>query len=115
MEMAGCGGWSNRRTLFGADSGPGREPELLDPLRDAAKIRAIFVHPAYARQGLGTLILARVEAEAVSAGFRRFEMGSTLTGVKLYRLRGYAEVERIDVPLANGETVPVVKMVKSVE
>ncbi len=115
MALAGCGGWSKRRTLFGPDLGPGREPELLDPATDAARIRAIFVHPAYARQGLGSLILARVEAEAISAGFRRFEMGSTLTGVPLYRLRGYAEVERIDVPLANGEVVPVVKMVKSVE
>jgi hypothetical protein len=61
---------------------------------------------------LGTLILARVEAEARAAGFRRFEMGSTLTGVPLYRLKGYVEVERIAVPLENGETVPVVKMVK---
>jgi GNAT superfamily N-acetyltransferase len=113
MAMAGCGGWSNRRTLFGDDRGPGREPELLDPAADAARIRAIFVHPAYARQGLGSLILAHVEAEAVAAGFRRFEMGSTLTGVPLYRLRGYAEIGRIDVPLANGEVVTVVKMVKN--
>jgi GNAT superfamily N-acetyltransferase len=113
IALAGCGGWSKRKTLFGDDRGPGREPELLDSARDAARIRAIFVHPAYARQGLGSLILAHVEAEAVSAGFRRFEMGSTLTGVKLYRLRDYTEVERIDVPLANGEVVPVVKMVKS--
>ncbi len=112
MELAGCGGWSKRKTLFGTDLGPGREPELLDPATDAARLRAIFVHPAYARQGLGSLILARVEAEAVSAGFRRFEMGSTLTGVPLYWFRGYAEVDRVNVPLANGEVVPVVKMVK---
>jgi GNAT superfamily N-acetyltransferase len=113
MALAGCGGWSKRKTLFGANRGPGREPELLDPARDAARIRAIFVHPAYARQGLGSLILAHVEAEARSAGFRKFEMGSTLTGYPLYRLRGYTEGERVDVPLANGETVQVVKMVKS--
>jgi GNAT superfamily N-acetyltransferase len=111
--LAGCGGWSKRKTLFGADRGAGREIELLDPLTDAARVRAIFVHPAFARQGLGTLILAHVEAEAVSAGFRSFEMGSTLTGLPLYRLRGYTETERIQVPLANGETVTVVKMVKS--
>jgi GNAT superfamily N-acetyltransferase len=111
-RLAGCGGWSKRRTLFGADRGPGREPELLDPRTDAAKVRAIFVHPEFARRGLGTLILARVEAEAQAAGFRRFEMGSTLTGVPLYRLRGYMEVERISVPLTNGEAVTVVKMVK---
>jgi GNAT superfamily N-acetyltransferase len=111
-ECVACGGWSKRKTLFGADRGPGREPDLLDPTADAAKIRAIFVHPDFARRGLGSLILARVEAEAIAVGFRRFEMGSTLTGVPLYRLRGYVEVERIAVPLANGEALPVVKMVK---
>ncbi|HTW79119.1 MAG TPA: GNAT family N-acetyltransferase [Terracidiphilus sp.] len=113
VALAGCGGWSKRKTLFGADRAFVREPELLDPATDAAKVRAIFVHPAFARQGLGSLILAHVEAEAISAGFRKFEMGSTLTGVPLYRLRGYTEVERIQVPLVNGEVVPVVKMVKS--
>ncbi len=129
--LAGCGGWSKRKTLFGADRGPGREPEfhptnkdlsvgtpvwrddgILDPATDAAKVRAIFVHPRFARRGLGSLILARVEAAAAAAGFRRYEMGSTLTGVPLYRLKGYVEVERIGVPLWNGEALPVVKMVK---
>jgi GNAT superfamily N-acetyltransferase len=112
--LVACGGWSKRKTLFGADRGPGREPELLDPATDAAKIRAIFVHPQYARRGLGSEILAHVEAKAMAAGFRRLEMGSTLTGVPLYRLKGYVEVERIEVPLPNGEALPVVKMVKDV-
>jgi GNAT superfamily N-acetyltransferase len=79
---------------------------------DAAKVRAIFVHPAFARRGLGSKILAHVEEEARAAGFRSFEMGSTLTGVPLYRLKGYVEMERLAVPLSNGETLPVVKMVK---
>lgn len=113
-SVTGCGGWSKRKTLFGADAGPGREPELLDPATDAAKVRAIFVHPEFSRKGLGSLILATVEEAARSAGFRRFEMGSTLTGVALYRLRGYVETERVAVPLRNGEVLPVVKMVKSV-
>ena len=113
ISLAGCGGWSKRKTMFGADRGPGREPELLDPAIDAAKVRAIFVHPDYARRGLGSLILARVEAEAAAAGFKRYEMGSTLTGVPLYRLKGYVEVERIGVPLHNGEALPVVRMVKT--
>jgi GNAT superfamily N-acetyltransferase len=111
-RLAGCGGWSKRKTLFGADRGPGREPELLDPATDAAKVRAIFVHPDFARRGLGSLILAHVEAEAAAAGFMRYEMGSTLTGVPLYRLKGYVEVERITVPLWNDEELAVVKMVK---
>jgi GNAT superfamily N-acetyltransferase len=113
-KLAGCGGWSKRKTLFGADRGPGRVPDLLSPATDAAKVRAIFVHPDFARRGLGTLILARVEAEAAAAGFRRYEMGSTLTGVPLYRLKGYVEVERIGVPLWNGEALPVVRMIKDI-
>jgi GNAT superfamily N-acetyltransferase len=113
-KPAGCGGWSKRKTLFGADHGPGRALELLDPSTDAAKVRAIFVHPDFARRGLGSLILATVENAAREAGFSRFEMGSTLTGVPLYRLRGYVEVERIAVPLGNGEALPVVRMVKKI-
>ena len=112
LTLAGCGGWSRRKTLFGADEAAVREPELLDPATDAAKVRAIFVHPSFGRRGLGSLILAHVEAGAIAAGFRRFEMGSTLTGVPLYRLKGYVEVERIAVPLQNGEALPVVKMAK---
>jgi len=112
-RLAGCGGWSKRKTLFGSDRGPEREPELLDPAVDAAKVRAIFVHPDFARQGLGSLILATVENAALAAGFTQFEMGSTLTGVPLYRLKGYLEIERIAVPLKNGEALPVVKMVKA--
>lgn len=112
-KLAGCGGWSKRKTLFGADRGPGRVPDLLDPATDAAKVRAIFVHPDFARQGLGSLILAHVEAAALAARFRRFEMGSTLTGVPLYTLKGYVETERIAVPLPNGEALPVVRMIKN--
>jgi GNAT superfamily N-acetyltransferase len=112
VSIAGCGGWSKRKTLFGADRGPNREPDLLDPRTDAAKVRAIFVHPDFARQGLGSLILATVEEAARQSGFTRFEMGSTLTGVPLYLLKGYVEVERIAVPLANGQSLPVVRMVK---
>jgi GNAT superfamily N-acetyltransferase len=110
---AGCGGWSKRKTLFGSDQASIREPELLNPAIDAAKVRAIFVHPHFARRGLGTLILAHVEAAAQAAGFHHFEMGSTLTGVPLYRLKGYVEIERIAVPLHNGEALPVVRMVKA--
>lgn len=111
--LAACGGWSKRKTLFGSDHASVREPELLDPAIDAAKVRAIFVHPDYARRGLGSLVLAHVEAAAEAAGFTRFEMGSTLTGVPLYRLKGYFEEERVFVPLHNGETLPIVRMTKS--
>ena len=112
QRLVGCGGWSKRKTLFGSDHTSLREPDLLDPATDAARVRAIFVHPAVARRGLGSLILSHVEAAAQAAGFRRFEMGSTLTGFPLYQLRGYVEVERITIPLWNGEAVPVIRMIK---
>ncbi len=113
LILAGCGGWSKRKTLFGSDGASVREPELLDPTVDAAKVRAIFVHPHFARQGLGSLILATVEAAALAAGFRHFEMGSTLTGVPLYTRKGYVAVGRMAVPLANGEALPIIKMTKN--
>ncbi len=110
--IAGAGGWSYRATLFGSDHGPNRIGAPLNPATDAARIRAIFVHPAYARQGLGTLILAHCEAAAGTAGFRSFEMGSTLTGVPLYTQKGYVPKARIAVPLPNGESLPIVLMTK---
>ena len=111
-RYVGCGGWSNRKTLFGSDGASVREPDLLNPATDAAKIRAIFIHPDFARQGLGSLILAHVEQAARAAGFHKFEMGSTLTGVPLYTLKGYRPVEQVEVPLPNGEFLPIVKMIK---
>jgi GNAT superfamily N-acetyltransferase len=112
-RLAGCGGWSKRKTLYGGDHQVETiEPELLDPATDSAKIRAIFVHPEFARQGLGSLILRMSEEAAKSEGFHRFEMGSTLAGVALYKLRGYRETARIEVPVSSGETIDVVRMVK---
>ena len=112
--IAACGGWSKRKTLFGSDHATVREPEFLDPATDAAKIRAFFVHPDWARRGLGTLLLETCENAAKSAGFTRFEMGSTLTGVPLYKLRGYQVIESIAVPLRNGESLPVIRMAKTI-
>jgi GNAT superfamily N-acetyltransferase len=110
--IAGCGGWSKRKTLFGGDQWSGREDSLLDPRHDAAKIRAFFVHPAWARQGVGTLILDACESAARAAGFTRFEMGATLTGVKLFGVKGYVPVKQMDVPLDDGEVLPIVQMEK---
>jgi GNAT superfamily N-acetyltransferase len=112
-QMAGCGGWSCRKTLYGGDDQLEKvELERLEPGVDAAKIRAIFVHPKFARMGLGSRILEAAENAAAAAGFTRFEMGSTLTGVALYRLKGYREVGRIAVPVGNGERITVARMLK---
>lgn len=110
--IAGCGGWSKRKTLFGGDAWTAREDALLDPRKDAAKIRAFFVHPNWARRGVGSKILAACEEAAKAAGFTRYEMGATLTGAKLFGARGYSEVERIEVPLKNGAMLPVIRMEK---
>ena len=87
-------------------------PQRLDPIVDAAKIRAIFVHPEYARMGLGGLILDAAEQAAIVEGFTQFEMGSTLTGASLYERKGYREMERRKVPVGGGEAIEVVRMVK---
>ncbi|HEX4310262.1 MAG TPA: GNAT family N-acetyltransferase [Acidobacteriaceae bacterium] len=110
--LAACGGWSRRKTPYGSDHRPGRDNALLDPRTDAAKIRAFFVHPAWARQGIGSCILELCEQAAQAEGFTRFEMGATLTGIPLYRHHGYTEQERIELPLANGELLPIVRMTK---
>ena len=112
--LAACGGWSMRKTLYGSDHGPYRDNAMLDPARDAAKIRAFFVHPDWTRRGIASLILKTCEDAAYARGFRRFEMGATLTGVPMYAARGYAEGERIDVPLPNGLSLAVVRMSKTV-
>jgi GNAT superfamily N-acetyltransferase len=111
--LIACGGWSRRRTPYGSDNGPGRDDSFLDPRTDAAKIRAFFVHPAWARLGIGSRILALCEEAARTEGFRRLEMGATLTGIPLYRRHGYGEQERIELPLANGETLSLVRMTRS--
>lgn len=113
LVIAGCGGWSKRKTLYGGDRWSRREDSLLDPAHDAAKIRAFFIHPDWARRGVGTMILDACEAAAREAGFTRYEMGATLTGVKLFSARGYVALKNIDVPVGNGVVLPVVHMEKT--
>ena len=110
--IVGCGGWSKRKTLYGGDRWTAREDSLLDPPSDAAKIRAFFIHPEWARRGVGTLLLKACEDAAREAGFTRFEMGATLTGAKLFGAKGYVAVKPIAIPLANGETLQVIHMEK---
>jgi len=111
-QLAACGGWSRRATPFGTGRSPARDDSLLDPCRDAARIRALFVHPSRARTGLGTKILKACEAGAKSAGFERAELTATLTGAKLFRTHGYTVVEEIRLPLQNDESLNLLRMVK---
>jgi GNAT superfamily N-acetyltransferase len=112
--LVACGGWSRRRTPYGSDHRPGRDDGLLDPRTEAAKIRAFFVHPDWARRGIGSRLLEMCEAAARVEGFTRCEMGATLPGVPLYRKYGYVERECVELPLASGEILPIVKMEKGI-
>ncbi len=111
-RLVACGGWSFRRTLFGSDAGQGRDAGLLDPRVDAAKIRAFFVDPTCARQGIGRRLLAHCEGEARRHGFARFELMATLTGVPLYATCGYVAAEMIRYPVSDGIAIEFVPMRK---
>src|ERR1700733_10499634 len=87
--IAGCGGWSRRATLFGGNHTAGRSEALLDPARDAARVRAMYTHPDFARKGVGRMILAHCEAAAAKEGFRKVELAATMSGLPLYRVCGY--------------------------
>jgi N-acetylglutamate synthase-like GNAT family acetyltransferase len=114
-QICGCGGWSRRATPFGTDHSPARDDSMLDPRHDAARIRALFVHPSYARMGIGSAILRACEAAAKAAGFRRAELTATLTGVKLFRVHGFEPAGELRIPLKNGEMLPVLRMMKALQ
>jgi GNAT superfamily N-acetyltransferase len=111
--VAGCGGWSRRATLFGHNHTAGRDSRLLDPAHEAARIRAMYTHPDFARRGVGRCILALCEDAARSEGFVRAELGATAGGEPLYLACGYSVIERMDVPTSNGVSVPIARMGKS--
>ena len=111
-EIAGCGGWSRRATLYGGDQTPGRSPALLDPTKDAARVRAMYTHPSHARRGVGRLILSLCEDAARREGFRTVELMATMSGEPLYRACGYEEFERV-VDDRGGAGVPLLRMRKS--
>lgn len=112
--VAGCGGWSRRATLYGSDSTPGRDPHLLDPAVDAARVRAMYTHPRFARQGVGWLILTLCERAAAAEGFSRLELMGTMSGQPLYTKYGFVPVEHVEDE-RGGEAVPLVRMEKPVD
>jgi GNAT superfamily N-acetyltransferase len=109
-EVAGCGGWSRRRTLYGGDQRPVGEPDWLDPGVDAAKIRAFFVAPECARRGIGRALLEACTQAALAAGFQRLELMATLPGVPLYAAEGFLETTRITDVLPDGTSIEFVRM-----
>jgi GNAT superfamily N-acetyltransferase len=113
-DIAGCGGWSRRATLYGSNETPGRNSRLLDPKVDPARVRAMYTNPAYARRGVGRLILSLCEAAAAAEGFTRLELMSTLSGEPLYTAYGFRAVERL-ADATGGVAVPLVRMEKPVD
>lgn len=111
-EVAGCGGWSFRATLFGSDAEGNRNARRLDPAREPARIRAFFVRPAFARRGVASAILDRCEAAASAAGFRRLALGATAPGLRFYRARGFVPGEPFDYDLGAGLSKVIVPMEK---
>ena len=111
-DLAGCGGWSRRATLYGGDQTPGRSAALLDPAKDAARIRAMYTHPNHARKGVGRLIIALCEEAASAEGFSTMELVATLAGEPLYRACGFKPYESI-VDDRGGAGVPLLRMRKT--
>ena len=112
-DIAGCGGWSRRATLFGGDHSAGRDAALLDPATDAARVRAMYTHPDHTRKGVGRVVLDACEAAARAEGFSRVEMAATMGGVPLYRACGYHDIEPFTAKTSTGYEVPLIRMGKA--
>jgi len=111
-RIAGCGGWSRRATLYGGDHSTDlRDPALLDPATDAARIRAMYTDPDFARRGVGRLVISLCEDAARAAGFARAELMATLAGEPLYRTCGYTAIEPVTAE-TDGVAVPLIRMEK---
>ena len=112
-RIVGCGGWSRRETLYGAEHSAGRSSRLLDPRTEPARIRAMYTHPSFARRGVGRLVLAACTDAAAAAGFARLSLMATLAGVPLYTAAGFTAVEDV-VDSPDGVPIPLVRMIKEI-
>jgi len=97
--------------LNGGDQSPGRNAALLDPMKDAARVRAMYTHPAYVRRGVGRFVLSLCEDTARAEGFRRIELVATMAG-EFYRACGYQPVESL-VDNRGGVAVPLLRISSS--
>ena len=112
--LVACGGWSKRSTLFGADRTKQGIDALLDPAIEPARIRAFFVEPSAARQGLGRLLLRHCADAAAQAGFHTLELAATMPGVPLYLACGFIAIERFEITLPGPVQVPLTRMRKAI-
>ena len=112
--IVACGGWSRRATDFGGDHAKSGDDRLLDAATEPARIRAFFVAPDCARQGLGAMLLEHCTRAAARAGFKALELVSTMPGEPLYLRYGFTPLERIELSLLDGVTVPLTRMRKQI-
>jgi GNAT superfamily N-acetyltransferase len=110
-----CGGWSRRRTLFGGDQYSDRSDDSLDPRTEPARIRAYFVHPDWARRGVGRLLLGECERAARASGFLRLELMATRTGQPFYARAGFRVLERVEIELPDGVRFPLARMTRDLD
>ena len=113
-ELAGCGGWSRRATLFGGNHTKGRDARLLDPTTEPARVRAMYTSPRFTRRGVGRKVLALCEEAARQEGFSHVELAATMGGKPLYEACGYRPIEAIPVTTPNGVEVPLLRMGKAI-
>jgi len=113
-QIAGCGGWSRRATLFGGNHTKGRDARLLDPKTEPARVRAMYTSPDFTRRGIGRLVLSLCEEAARREGFTNVELGATLGGKPLYEACGYKPIELMMVPTPGGVEVPILRMGKPI-
>jgi len=112
-QIAGCGGWSRRATLYGGSHSAGRDGAMLEPSTDAARVRAMYTHPAFTRRGVGRLVLSLCESAAAAEGFTRLELMATLSGQPLYEAVGFEAIEEVE-DSSGGVPIPLVRMGKAV-
>ena len=115
-EIAGSGGWSDdlliQPAMRPANANDGSNNDGSSAASPSAKIRAVFVNPKFARQGVGRAIVEHAEAHAHAAGFAAAEVLATLTGVRLCERGGYERLRPVRLPLADGTQLDFVHMRK---
>ena len=111
-ELAGCGGWSRRATLYGGNHSAGRDARLLDPATERARIRAMYTHPEHVKKGVGRLIIDTAEEAAKAKGFEAIEMAATMAGKPFYERCGYV-VESVWEDTNGAVPVPLATMAKT--
>lgn len=96
-RLAGCGGWSTKAPAYRAVT-----PDSFQRQQPLPKVRAMYVHPDFARRGIGRQLVAVIERAIVAAGYVEAGIEATLGGVALYERCGYVPVGETQAALPDG-------------